>query len=319
MAEVHLKEQELKRLLGSGNGDACLLYLYIKSTGALALAEASETLHMDQHRLDLAMALLGQLGLIAAPAAAQAPQPEAHRYTEQDVLNAQRNDPKFKLLVGEAQRRLGRTLSGEELKTLLGLRDYLRLPTEVIGLLIHYCIQRSRSRGRTRMPNMRAIEQEGYAWAEQGIDTVEAAAAYMNRQLQQYAAASRYQNLLGVQDRRLTGGEERYLLQWAQLNMPDEVIALAYERTCLSTGGLKWPYMDAILRRWDEQGFRSVEAIEQGDVKPERQNYQNQPRPAYTRGKGAQPAPGDFRQPVAAEPGDFERRAIARLQRRKEE
>lgn len=317
MADVCLKEQELKLLLGSGNGDACLLYLYIKSTGALALAEASQALHMDARRIDSTITLLGQLGLIAAPAAVQPPLPEAHRYSEQDVVNAQRNDPKFKLLVGEAQRRLGRTLSGEELKTLLGLRDYLRLPTEVIGLLIHYCIQRSRSRGRSRIPNMRAIEQEGYAWAEQGIDTVEAAAEYMNRQLQQYAAANRYQTLLGIQDRKLTAGEERYLLQWAQMHMPDDVISLAYERTCLSTGGLKWPYMDAILRRWDEQGFRSVAAIEQGDVKPERSGYPN--RPAYTRGKGAQPAPGNFQQPVAAEPGEFERRAIARLQRRKEE
>ena len=112
MAEVRLKDQELKLLLGSGNGDACLLYLYIKSNGALALSEAAETLRMDANRVELAMALLSQLGLIAAPAAAQPPQPEAHRYTEQDVLNAQRNDPKFKLLVGEAQRRLGRVLSG---------------------------------------------------------------------------------------------------------------------------------------------------------------------------------------------------------------
>ena len=171
MAEVRLKEQELKLLLGSGSGDACLLYLHIKSTGALTLSEAAETLHMDARRIDSAIALLGQLGLIAAPAGSLAPQPEVRRYSEQDVVSAQRSDPKFKLLVGEAQRRLGRTLSGEELKTLLGLRDYLRLPTEVIGLLIHYCIQRSRSRGRTRMPSMRAIEQEGYTWADQGIDS----------------------------------------------------------------------------------------------------------------------------------------------------
>ena len=92
------------------------------------------------------------------------------------------------------------------------------------------------------------------------------------------------------------------------------MIALAYERTCLATGGLKWPYMDAILRRWDEQGLRTVAEIEQGDVKPARPE-----RPAFTRGKGAQPAPGDMRQPVALEPGEFERRAIARLHQRKED
>lgn len=314
MAEVRLDERELRLLLGSGSGDACLLYLYIKSSGALVLSQAAQALQMDEPRLQLALSLLTQLGLVASAAAEPHRQPEPHRYTEQDVSQAQRRDQSFQLLVGEAQRRLGRTLSGEELKTLLGLHDFLRLPTEVIGLLIHYCIQRGRSHGASRAPSMRVIEKEGYLWAEQGIDTVEAAAAYMNRQLQQYAAMGRYQALLGVQGRRLTAGEERYLLQWAQLRLPDEVIALAYERTCLATGGLKWPYMDAILRRWDEQGLRTVAEIEQGDVKPARPE-----RPAFTRGKGAQPAPGDMRQPVALEPGEIERRAIARLHQRKED
>lgn len=316
MAGIRLDEQELRRLLGSGNGDACLLYLHIKFHGALILSEAAEALHMDDQRLELAMSLLTQLGLVTAPTAptAQHPVPQPHRYTEQDVLDAQQRDPKFKLLVGEAQRRLGRTLSGEELKTLLGLRDYLRLPTEVIGLLIHYCIQRSRSRGNSRMPSMRVIEREGYEWSEQGIETVETAAQYMNEQLQKYAAARRYQNILGIHERRLSAGEERYLLQWAQMRLPDDVIALAYERTCLSTGGLKWPYMDAILHRWEEQGLRTLAQIEQGDLKPARQE-----RPAYTRGKGAQPAPGTLQQPVALEPGELERRAVARMQRRREE
>ena len=51
MAEIRLDEQELSRLLGSGNGDACLLYLYMKSHGTLVLAEASEALRLEPHRL----------------------------------------------------------------------------------------------------------------------------------------------------------------------------------------------------------------------------------------------------------------------------
>ncbi len=304
---IRLEEQELQRLLGSGSGDACLLYLYIKSHGALVLSEAARTLQMDDRRLEQALTLLSGLGLVAAPTATQPPAPEAHRYTEQDVVRAQREDQNFSLLVGEAQRRLGRPLSGEELKTLLGLRDFLRLPTEVIGLLIHYCIQRSRSRGSGRMPSMRVIEKEGYAWAEQEINTVEAAAQYMNRQLKHQEAVRRYQELLGYQDRRLSAGEERYLLQWAQLDLPDEVIALAYDRTCLSASGMKWPYMDAILRSWAEQNLRTVEQIRQMDKKPQ------SGKPTYTRGKSAQPPPGDLRQPVELELGEAERRAIDRL------
>ena len=312
MAEVRLDEQELSRLLGSGNGDACLLYLYIKSHGVLSLTEAAEALHMEQRRLELALALLTQLGLTAMPTAPAQPQPEMRRYTERELLKAQREDPGFKLLVGEAQRRLGRTLSGEELKTLLGLRDYLHLPTEVIGLLIHYCIQRCRSRDSSWSPSMRIIEKEGYAWSEQGIDTVEAAANFMSHRLQLHAAVGRYRILLGIQDRRLTTGEERYMLQWTQLCMPDEVIARAYERTCEATGGLKWAYMNAILQRWAEQGLHTLAEIEQSDAKPARQ-------PNYTRGKGAQPAPGDLRQPVAAQQNDFERRAVEQLRQRKED
>lgn len=62
------------------------------------------------------------------------PTPERPQYTEEDLTREQQaGDGRFRNLVGEAQRRLGRTLSTEELKILLSLIDYLRLPTEVVG------------------------------------------------------------------------------------------------------------------------------------------------------------------------------------------
>ena len=64
------------------------------------------------------------------------------------------NKAAFSKLVGEAQRRLGRTLSTEELKTLLSFTDYLRLPPEVVGILLTYCIERNRRKG-IRLPSIR--------------------------------------------------------------------------------------------------------------------------------------------------------------------
>ena len=42
---------------------------------------------------------------------------------------------------------------------------------------------------------------------------------------------------------------------------------MAYERTCLNTGGLNWAYMNKILQRWQEQGLRTPEDVRNGDQK----------------------------------------------------
>ena len=42
---------------------------------------------------------------------------------------------------------------------------------------------------------------------------------------------------------------------------------MAYERTCLNTGGLNWAYMNKILQRWHTQGFRTAEDVRSGDRK----------------------------------------------------
>ena len=43
---------------------------------------------------------------------------------------------------------------------------------------------------------------------------------------------------------------------------------MAYEKTCLNTGGLKWPYMNKILQSWHEKGLHTGKDIRMGDRKP---------------------------------------------------
>ena len=52
------------------------------------------------------------------------------------------------------------------------------------------------------------------------------------------------------------------------MGMDEELINMAYERTCLNTGGLNWSYMNKILQRWHELGFRTAEQVRSGDHKP---------------------------------------------------
>ena len=189
------------------------------------------------------------------------------RFSEKDVLDAMDSDNTFRSLYGEVQRLLGRSLNTEELKILLGFVRYLGLTADVISLLVCYCKERARQRGSLRNPSLRTIEKEAYNWAERGIDTVEEAAAFIQAQNVRNSRLSRLMNLIQIRGRSLTAAEERYAQSWLDMGMDDELISMAYERTCLNTGGLNWAYMNKILQRWQQQGFHSAEDVRTGDRK----------------------------------------------------
>ena len=150
---------------------------------------------------------------------------------------------------------------------LLSFVNYLGLPADVISVLVCYCKDRARQRGSIRNPSLRTIEKEAYAWAERGIDTVEEAAAFIQNQNFRNSRLRRLMDLLQIRGRSLTAAEERYAQSWLDMGMEESLISMAYERTCLNTGGLNWPYMNKILQRWQEQGLRTPEDVQSGDRK----------------------------------------------------
>jgi hypothetical protein len=170
--------------------------------------------------------------------------------------------------VGEVQRCLGKVLSTEELKILLAMVAYLGLPEEVVNILVHYCVERSSTRGAVRMPTMRTIEKEAFHWADLNIDTLEKAAAHMQNENRKNLRLGELCGLLGISGRRLTPAEERYLLGWADMGFANDAIELAYEKTCENTGGLTWKYMNSILERWNGQGLYTADQIRALDRKP---------------------------------------------------
>ena len=116
-------------------------------------------------------------------------------------------------------------------------------------------------------PSLRTIEKEAYAWAERGIDTLEEAAAFIQAQNIRNSRLSRLMQQLQIRGRQLTAAEERYAQSWLEMGMDEELIAMAYERTCLNTGGLNWAYMNKILQRWNEQGLHTADAVRGTDQK----------------------------------------------------
>ncbi len=262
---LHIEQSDLRKLLAAANADAALLYLFVRSGGSLD--DAQNGLHLSQTRISCAAATLRQLGLLATEQKMPTFSGERPCYSEHDVLQAER-EPSFRSLYGEVQRLLGRNLNTEELKILLGFVRYLGLPEDVISVLVCYCKERARQRGSLRNPSLRTIEKEAYAWAERGIDSLEEAAAFIQTQNARNSRLHRLMDTIQVRGRNLTAGEEKYAQSWLDMGFDDEAIAMAYERTCLNTGGLSWAYMNKILIRWHEAGLHTAEQVKSGDRKP---------------------------------------------------
>lgn len=263
---LNLSAGDVQKLLAAASPDAALLYIYIKAGNPISSAEVE--LSLSPSRIGCAEVTLRQLGLIADERPAPMLPGERPSYSEQDVLTAMEEDNSFRSLYSEIQRLLGKTLNTEELKILLGFTRYLGMPADVISVLVCYCKDRSRQRGSLRNPSLRTIEKEAYAWAEQGIDTMEGAATFIREQNIRNSRLSRLKKILQIHGRNLTAAEERYAQSWLDMGFREELISMAYERTCLNTGGLNWAYMNKILQRWHEQGFTSPEDVQNGDRKP---------------------------------------------------
>ena len=260
----------VRKLLGAANPDAALLYLYL--CDRRNPQEAGVQLAMSDDRLKRAGAALRQLGLLSETPKPIQRTPEKPVYTEDDILREVERGAEFSMLVHDAQRRLGRVLSTEEMKVLLSLSDYLRLPLDVIALLINYCIQKNRVRGVQRIPSMRTIEKEAYYWADHSIDTLEDAAAYTQQQLKLQNKIGEIRTTLQLEDRRLTMAEENYVRQWLSWGFGKAEIHRAYEKTCLNKGALIWAYMNRILTSWHENGLHTIAQIEAQDTVPQRRN-----------------------------------------------
>ena len=263
MDGINIPQGDIQKILGAASGDAALLYIYLQSGGEYAMA--ADALRLNQQRFSCAASTLRQLGLWQEEQRRFLAAGERPAYSEQDVVRTMQADLSFRSLYGEVQRRMGRVLNTEEMKILLSMVNYLGLPADVVCILVSYCQDRARQRGGNRNPSLRTIEKEAYFWAEQGIDTTEEAAAYIQRQNIYHSRLAGLLRLLQIRGRNLTAAEEKYARQWLEMGFTDDVITMAYERTCLNTGGLNWAYMHKILQRWKEAGMRTA-----ADVRNER-------------------------------------------------
>jgi len=266
---IALSPETVDRLLSRGSGDAALLYLYLLRTGGEYSSKAAqEALGWNAAQVMSAFAHLCELGLAqddTPPERKNAPQPDScPAYTTEDIsaeLSADGSD--FKALLGEVEHLLGKKCSVTDLRILLELYDHLAMPAEVLILLTARQIEETEAKyGPGRRPRMGEIKASAYRWKKSGIDTLESAESYLKQQDYFKSREGELLKAVGITGRAAIDGERRFLHQWTEWGFGPEAVQMAYERTLLRTGAMKWPYCNGILRRWNEKGAHTPEEIE---------------------------------------------------------
>ncbi len=268
---------DASRLIERGDGDAALLYIYIINNGGrFSRKDASSALKMTETRLNGALAVLAEIGLLSrteTPATEKRlrdPEVLPH-YDDKVILAAAREDRAFSQLLGEVSATLGKTLSSSDMLKLFGIYDHLGLPPEVILTLVAYYMEEYRRRyGEGRLPTMRFIESVAYTWEREGIVTLQAAEDYMRRNIERNSVLSEMRKELGLWQRQPTMTERKYLERWADMGHSPDAVALAYDRTVGQTGRLSWQYMDKILTSWHDLGLHTAAEAERGDKRPDK-------------------------------------------------
>ncbi len=178
-----------------------------------------------------------------------------------DITDIISNDKALSDMFSLSQEILGKTISQRDMETIYWFYSDLKMPVEVILLLLEYCV----SKGKNKISY---IEKVAISWNEMGLNTTETVAQYLSSEEQKTGFLYSIRKIMGIADRSLSQIEEKYLIKWhEELNMSEEMIALAYEYCIIQTAKLSFPYIDKIITRWAKDGIRTVAAAEDDNRK----------------------------------------------------
>ncbi len=258
---VFMSAEAADKLLTSGSGDAALLYIFILKNHGACPAEEAEKLPLAGTVADAAETLR-KLGLISGGAKRPRDREQPPRFNAEEIYASAKSGSGFAELVPEVESILGKSLSPAELQSFFLAFDYLGLPSEVILLMTSYCVaEAGRRQGSGRLPSARTIETTAFRWANDEIYTLEAAEERIRQAEALRSGVDRLASVLGLSGRKLGKSEENYLAAWSEMGFEPETVLEAYDRTVVKTGGLKWNYMNSILKSWHDKGIRTPEDI----------------------------------------------------------
>lgn len=144
---------------------------------------------------------------------------------------------------------MGKSLSKNDVNTLIYIYDELHFPVDLIEYLIEYCVSNDHR-------SMRYIEKTALGWASDGIFSVKEAKANTSRFKKVYFDIMKF---FGISNRNPVDSEIEYMSKWVDEFCFDiSLIKEAINRTIMNTGKSSYSYADKILSDWHSKNIHHL-------------------------------------------------------------
>lgn len=254
--------------------------LYMLRNGSADITQICEDLNLSDETVEDSFAFWQQLGIIETQneikpnAVVQIPAKKVQPHEQQEstipvnsateyspahlkpteieaIIN---KDNELKFLAQQIQVSFARHLTYSEQNLIIWMHQTLGFKAEIILTLCEYCSNIGKA-------NARYIETVANSWFSSEINTLEKANDEVNR----LNAKNTYINSICTMLRLASypsSNQRKIIENWQTLNIANELIMLAYDRTIDSIGSLKFPYMNKILLNWNTNGLKTVSDVE---------------------------------------------------------
>ena len=170
------------------------------------------------------------------------------------------NKTSTKDMLNDIERLLGRPLSPKEMTTYLSWQDEFNFSSELILILLEYCVSRGKS-------DYRYIEKVAIAWHDMNITTIDDAQNYIKKTEDKWVKIRHILNYLGIKNPELMKPQEEMLEKWIiDYAFPLEVIEKACNICFQRLNRSDFKYIDGILSSWNKSKLKTLDDIEKKEA-----------------------------------------------------
>ncbi|MDD3839441.1 MAG: DnaD domain protein [Clostridia bacterium] len=220
--------------------DVIRAWKYWNKKGAISLVEKENSITIEYRRLEDTPPLSNNIVLHTRP-----------NYSPKEISIYIKNSEQIRLLFKTAEQKLGKMLTQQDTSILFSLYDWLRLPVEVIIMLLEYCSSMDKR-------NMRYIEKVAIQWSELGLNTVEKAEQWLKKEEMRNKDIKKIMSSLGLH-RFPTKFEMEYMDKWMKKWCFSIDVILAACSATINTSNPSFKYIDAILYHWYQNNIKTKE------------------------------------------------------------
>lgn len=228
--------------------DVILAWKYWEKQGLVKLYSKSHTYDVEYLPIDDESISKSETKLSDYNIVATRPQ-----YSPQEINIYRENSEEIRDLFKFAQKKLNKLLTYPDMNIIFSFYDWLRLPIEVIKLMLAYYCDKS----------MSYIEKVAIQWAEDGINTIDKA----EERTQRYGNYKIIAKALGISNNRMiVPKEEEYMKKWLDVyKFSMDIIQEACQKAVLRTGNASFEYTNSILTYWHNSNVTTLDEAKKLD------------------------------------------------------